>query len=63
MFGAVNAITGELLWVVWERKNNVGLRQLLTAILAAHEPASTKVVIVLDSYRLHKAKAVGELVR
>ena len=63
VFGAVNALTGELHWVVWERKNNVGFRQLLRTILAAHADDRRKVVIVLDNYRIHKAKAVGEWVR
>ena len=63
VFGAVNAITGELIWVVWERKNNVGFRELLKAVRAAHAGDALKVVIVLDNYRIHKAKAVGELVR
>jgi transposase len=62
VFGAVNAITGALHWVVWERKNNVGFRQLLQALLAAHTD-DRKIVLVLDNYRIHKAKAVGELVR
>lgn len=63
VFGAVHAITGDLHWVVWERKNNVGFRQLLQAILAAHAEDRRKIVIVLDNYRIHKAKAVGEWVR
>jgi putative transposase len=63
VFGAVNALTGGLIWVLWERKNNVGFRQLLKAILAAHADNATKVVMVLDNYRIHKAKAVGELLR
>jgi transposase len=64
VFGAVNVITGELHWVVWERKNNVGFRQLLKAVLAAQAQGPMKVVMVLDrsAYRIHKAKAVGELV-
>jgi len=62
VFGAVNAITGDLHWVVWERKNNVGFRQLLQALLAAHTD-DRQIVIVLDNYRIHKAKAVVELVR
>jgi transposase len=63
VFGAVNALTGDLHWVVWERKNNVGFRELLKAVLVAHADEPTKVVIVLDNYRIHKAKAVGELLR
>lgn len=63
VFGAVNAVTGELVWVVWERKNNVGFREMLKAVLAAHANDTRKVVIVLDNFRIHKAKAVAEMLR
>ncbi len=63
IFGAVNAVTGKLIWVVWDRKNNVGFRELLKAVLAAHATDALKVVMVLDNFRIHKAKAVGELLR
>jgi transposase len=63
VFGAVNAVTGALRWVVWQRKNNVGFRELLKAVLAAHAADPTRIVIVLDNYRIHKAKAVLALLR
>ena len=63
VFGAVNAVTGELVWVIWERKNNVGFREMLKAVLAAHANDTRKVVIVLDNFRIHKAKAVAEMLR
>jgi transposase len=58
IFGAVNYVTGALLWVPWSNKNNVGFRQLLQHVLAGHAGETTKVVMVLDNYRIHKAKAV-----
>jgi len=33
IFGAVNQVTGELIWVPWTNKNNVGFRQLLKRVL------------------------------
>jgi transposase len=63
IFGAVNYITGALLWVPWSNKNNVGFRQLLKQVLACHAGETTKVVMILDNYRIHKAKAVCEWLR
>ncbi|MDD1748280.1 MAG: IS630 family transposase [Methanothrix sp.] len=63
IFGAVNYVTGALLWVPWANKNNVGFRQLLKQILDCHTATPTKVVLVLDNYRIHKAKAVQEWLR
>lgn len=60
VFGAVNYITGALVWVPWSNKNNVGFRQLLNQVLACHAEDATRVVIVLDNYRIHKAQAVRE---
>jgi len=60
LFGAVNYVTGALLWVPWSNKNNAGFRQLLKQVLAYHAGETTQVVIVLDNYRIHKAKAVRE---
>jgi transposase len=58
VFGAVNYVTGALVWVPWPNKNNVGFRQLLQQVVAQHKPTPVKVVIVLDNFRIHKAKAV-----
>jgi transposase len=58
VFGAVNYVTGTLLWVPWSNKNNVGFRQLLKRVQARHTADPIKVVMVLDNYRIHKAKAV-----
>lgn len=58
IFGAVNYVTGALIWVPWSNKNHVGFRQLLKLVLACHVGPRTKVVMVVDNYRIHKAKAV-----
>jgi transposase len=60
IFGAVHYVTGALVWVPWSNKNNVGFRQLLKRVLDCHGDDSTKVVMVLDNYQIHKAKAVQE---
>lgn len=58
IFGAVNLVTGALLWVSWPNKNNVGFRQLLKQTLEQHVRETAKVVMVIDNYGIHKAKAV-----
>ena len=60
IFGAVNSVTGKLIWVPWTNKNNVGFRQLLKRVLEQHAAEAIQVVMVLDNYRIHKAKAVQE---
>ena len=56
----MNLVTGSLLWVPWSNKNNVGFRQLLKQVLEHHARHTVKVVMVVDNYRIHKAKAVQE---
>ncbi len=63
VFGAVNYVTGTLLWVPWPNKNNVGFRQLLQQVVAQHPQTPVKIVIVLDNFRIHKAKAVQAWLR
>jgi transposase len=63
IFGAVNYVTGALLWVPWPNKNNVGFRQLLKQVWDGHAAEDLQVVMVLDNYRIHKAKAVQEWLR
>lgn len=58
VLGAVNYVTGTLIWLAWPSKNNVGFRQLLQQIVAVHETLSVKIVIVVDNFRIHKAKTV-----
>lgn len=59
--GAVHAVTGTLIWLTWPRKNNVGFRELLKRLLAEHEGDARQVVVVADNYRIHKAKAVQQM--
>lgn len=58
VLGAVNSVTGALVWLPWPHKNNIGFRQLLQQVLAMHEAPTVKIVIVVDNFRIHKAKAV-----
>jgi transposase len=58
VFGAVNFITGALVWLTWTNKTNVGFRHLLNQVMAQHEQEPHKVVIVVDNFRIHQAKAV-----
>lgn len=61
VLGAVEAVTGAWVWLTWPRKNNVGFRELLKQLLAAHERDARPVVVVADNYKIHKAKAVQQL--
>ncbi len=63
VFGAVNYVTGALVWLAWPNKNNVGFRHLLQQVWAQHNPTPAKIVIVLDNFRIHKAKAVQTWLR
>ncbi len=60
VFGAVNYVTGALVWLTGPGKNNVGFRHLLQQVLACHATESIPVVIVVDNFKIHKAKAVQE---
>lgn len=60
VFGAVNYVTGALVWLTWPGKNNIGFRHLLQQVLACHSPAAGRIVVVLDNFKIHKAKAVQE---
>jgi len=62
VFGATHAVTGEMIWLVWPNKNNVGFRELLKALLAHHVGDPVKLVVVVDNYRIHKAQAVQALI-
>jgi putative transposase len=63
VFGAVNYVTGALVWLAWPNKNNVGFRQLLQQIVAQHQQTPVKIVMVLDNFRIHKAQAVQTWLR
>jgi len=58
VFGAVNYITGWFIALTWTNKNNVGFRQLLNQVVALHERDRRQVVLVVDNFRIHQAKAV-----
>jgi transposase len=58
VFGAVNYITGQLIALPWTNKNNVGFRNLLNQVVAFHEKDQGQVVMVVDNFRIHQAKAV-----
>jgi len=60
-FGAANFVTGQLVWLTWPNKNNVGFRHLLKAILEQQVHDSRKIVVVVDNYRIHKTQAVKQL--
>lgn len=59
--GALNYMTGKMLHVVGERKNRWLFIDLLKRIERA-SPAQkfTRVYVVVDNYRIHKAQAVGQ---
>ncbi len=63
VFGAVNYVTGALVWLAWPNKNNVGFRHLLQQVVTHHAQPSVKIVIVLDNFRIHKAQAVLKWLR
>ncbi len=63
VFGAVNYVTGALVWLPWPNKNNVGFRQLLQQVVVQHQLTPVKIVIVLDNFRIHKAQAVQAWLR
>lgn len=57
--GALNYVTGKMTHVIGERKNRWLVIDLLCA-LERQFPAATKIYLVADNYRIHKAKAVEE---
>jgi putative transposase len=58
VLGAVNYITGRLIWLSWVHKNNAGFRQLLEQLIKVHSHLTRKIVVVVDNFRIHKALAV-----
>jgi len=57
--GALDYVTGKIVHVVGERKNRWLFIDLLRR-LDAKFPAASKIYLVADNYRIHKAKAVQE---
>ena len=63
VFGAVNYVTGTLVWWAWPNKNNVGFRHLLQQVVAHHAQTRVKIVMVVDNFRIHKAQLVQRWLR
>lgn len=57
--GALDYVTGKIIPMLGERKNRFLVLDLLRE-LEARFPAATKIYLVADNYRIHKAKAVTE---
>jgi transposase len=57
--GALNYATGKITYIIGERKNRWLVINLLSA-LDRQFPAATKIYLIADNYRIHKAKAVVE---
>lgn len=62
-FGAVNYVTGKLIWLLSEHKDNFAFRKLLGLIKEHHRGDEKPVVTVVDNYSAHKAKKVKEWLR
>lgn len=60
-FGAVNVVTGSLAWLLWPNKTNLGFRHLLRQVLSLHPADALQIVVVVDNYRIHKTKAVAQM--
>ena len=59
--GALNLATGKILHCLGPRKNNALFRDLLTLLDRTYpERWVRRIYVVVDNYRIHKAKAVGQ---
>src|SRR3989449_551809 len=59
--GALNLATGKILHCLGPRKNNALFRDLLTLLDRTYPERWVKrIYVVVDNYRIHKAKAVGQ---
>jgi transposase len=59
--GALDIVTGKLLHCVWFRKTNGLFLDLLKLIERTYSTAQyTKIFVVVDNYKIHKAKAVEQ---
>lgn len=59
--GALDIATGKLLHCVWFRKVNGLFIDLLKVINQSYAPGQyTKIFVVVDNYKIHKAKAVAQ---
>src|SRR5215813_7443580 len=61
--GALNLATGKILHCLGPRKNHALFRDLLTLLDRTYPERGVKrISVVVDTYRMHKAKAVGQWV-
>ena len=59
--GALDIVTGKLLHCVWFRKTSGLFIDLLKLIDATYSACDcTRIFMVVDNYKIHKAKAVGQ---
>ena len=59
--GALNLVTGEIIYGLGPRKTNALFRDLLTQLDRAYPaPRVTRIYVVVDNYCIHKAKAVEQ---
>ena len=62
--GALDIVTGKMVHCVWFRKTNGLFLDLLTLIDSTYSVfAYTKIFVVVDNYKIHKAKAVEQWLR
>jgi transposase len=55
---ALDSRTGQIHYIIGNRKDNVLFRQLLQALEKICGPKIKRIFLVLDNYKIHKAKAV-----
>lgn len=64
-FGAVNFMTGQVTWLIGERKNSDHFCTLLEQVVEQYCPGDTwqgpKVVLVVDNYIIHRSKKTNAL--
>ena len=53
--GALNAMTGQVVWVEWERKNSLLFIRLMAEIRKRYRQAKT-IRLIADNYVIHKSK-------
>jgi hypothetical protein len=56
---ALDHRTGQIYYVIGKRKDNALFRQLLASLEKICGPKVKRIFLVLDNYRIHKAKVVG----
>lgn len=56
--GALDRRTGQMHYVIGTRKDNALFRQLLEVLEKSCKPKTRRIFLVLDNYKIHKAKAV-----